>query len=259
MYRICHMTSAHKSTDVRIFVKECVSLAKAGYEVKLVAFGESRTEKGVSVIGLGERPNKRLERMSRGAKEVYRAADKLDCDVYHIHDPELLPYASKLKKKGKIVIFDSHEFYVDQIKTKEYIPHLIAQLISSCFKVYQKIVFNNIDAAIIPCLVNGKNPFNGYKCDSTIVMNLPLLSEFYDNFKEGEDVYPNSVCYTGVIDINRGIKNVIKSVYAAKCILYLAGPISNNFAEEIEQMTEYECVRYLGVLSREKVIELMRH
>ena len=39
MIRVCHMTSAHPAEDVRIFQKECVSLAKAGYDVYLVERG----------------------------------------------------------------------------------------------------------------------------------------------------------------------------------------------------------------------------
>ncbi len=31
--KICHITSVHSRYDTRIFVKECVSLAKAGYDV----------------------------------------------------------------------------------------------------------------------------------------------------------------------------------------------------------------------------------
>ena len=38
MKKVCHMTSGHRSDDVRVFYKECVSLAKAGYDV----FGSSR-------------------------------------------------------------------------------------------------------------------------------------------------------------------------------------------------------------------------
>lgn len=40
MIKVCHMTSAHGMEDDRIFYKECVSLANAGYEVYLVELGE---------------------------------------------------------------------------------------------------------------------------------------------------------------------------------------------------------------------------
>ena len=61
--KVCHMTSAHDSDDVRIFQKECVSLAKSGHEVYLVARGQSRNEKNVTVIGVGDAPSGRLKRM----------------------------------------------------------------------------------------------------------------------------------------------------------------------------------------------------
>ena len=48
MVKVCHMTSAHGEEDVRIFHKECVSLANAGYDVYLVECGESR-EKTASI------------------------------------------------------------------------------------------------------------------------------------------------------------------------------------------------------------------
>ena len=34
MTKACHITSAHGPEDVRVFRKECVSLAKAGYETR---------------------------------------------------------------------------------------------------------------------------------------------------------------------------------------------------------------------------------
>ena len=51
--KVCHMTSAHRTTDGRIFRKECVSLASE-YDVYLVGQGDSREECNVKVIGVGE-------------------------------------------------------------------------------------------------------------------------------------------------------------------------------------------------------------
>ena len=123
MKRVCHLTSVHSSDDTRVFHKECVSLARAGYDVTPVAPGESREELGVHIVGVGEKPVGTLNRLtSPFAKHAYEAALALDCELYHLHDPELLPYALKLKRHGKTVIFDSHEFYSLLIQEKGYIP-----------------------------------------------------------------------------------------------------------------------------------------
>ena len=87
MIRVCHMTSVHPAEDVRIFQKECVSLAKAGYDVYLVERGESCEKNGVHIVGVGEIPAGRLKRMTEGAKKVYEAAKAVDADIYHLHDP----------------------------------------------------------------------------------------------------------------------------------------------------------------------------
>ena len=101
MFKVCHMTSAHGVEDIRIFHKECVSLAKAGYDVYLVERGESYEKDGVHIVGVGEILKSRRKRMTEGAKKVYEAARAVDADIYHLHDPELLPYGLKLKKQGR--------------------------------------------------------------------------------------------------------------------------------------------------------------
>ena len=71
MIKVCHMTSAHKSTDVRIFEKECVSLAKKEeYEVYLVAKGKSYESKNVHIVGIGTNNRGRISRMLFTAKDL---------------------------------------------------------------------------------------------------------------------------------------------------------------------------------------------
>ena len=64
MIKVCHMTSAHEEEDIRIFRKECVSLAEAGYDVYLVERVESYEKNGVHIVGVGEIPTSRRRRMT---------------------------------------------------------------------------------------------------------------------------------------------------------------------------------------------------
>src|SRR4051794_34340566 len=106
MIRVCHMTSVHPWDDVRIFHKECRSLAAAGFDVHLVACApEPRRLDEVTVHSVPRSKTGRLGRMLGTARNVYRAAKALDADIYHFHDPELIPYGLLLKWRGKNVIY----------------------------------------------------------------------------------------------------------------------------------------------------------
>ncbi|MBR7008308.1 MAG: glycosyltransferase [Ruminococcus sp.] len=254
MYKVCHMTSAHKSNDVRIFVKECSSLAKAGYDTYLVARGESREENGVHVIGVGE-PGGRLSRATSFAAKVYKTALALDADVYHFHDPELIPWGLKLKRKGKKVIFDSHERYTEQILCKEeYLPKFALKFIAGGYGVYEKYALRRFDAVVFPCKIGGKNPFKRLCRRTAIIGNPVVLSEFYDlydpNLKPDED----AVCYIGGLTEDRGITNDVKACHEAGVKLLLAGDFSpESYGEKVKNMPEYSSVEHLGFLDREGV------
>jgi len=49
--KICHITTVHTRYDIRIFIKECVSLARAGHEVILIVNDKFKDEvhNGVSI------------------------------------------------------------------------------------------------------------------------------------------------------------------------------------------------------------------
>src|SRR5438445_4359891 len=97
--RVAHLTAVHPADDVRIFAKECRSLAAAGYAVDLVAPGDiGGVLDGVRLHGVPVPRGGRLGRMTRTVRDVYRAARRLDADLYHVHDPELLPVALLLRR-----------------------------------------------------------------------------------------------------------------------------------------------------------------
>ena len=259
MKRVCHLTSVHSSDDTRVFHKECVSLARAGYDVTLVAPGESREELGVHIVGVGEKPVGTLNRLtSPFAKHAYEAALALDCELYHLHDPELLPYALKLKRHGKTVIFDSHEFYSLLIQEKGYIPGFLKKPASRIYGALEAGVFKKLDAVIIPCTSFGKNPFEKCAKRTVIVDNLPDAGRF----PPPEKLYPdaeNTVGYVGGVTAERGITNLIRACAIAGARLHLAGPVWPAYLEELKKMPEFACVDYAGVVPYAEVPEYCRH
>jgi len=110
--KIIHLTSAHARYDTRIFIKMCSSLAKnENYKVSLVVADGNGDEikNGVTIVDVGAKSGGRISRMTTTVKKVFQKAKELNGDIYHLHDPELIPIGVKLKKLGKKVIFDAHE------------------------------------------------------------------------------------------------------------------------------------------------------
>lgn len=178
MTKVCHMTSVHPQDDTRIFHKECTSLARAGYEVYLVSVGGSYDKNGVHVVGVGQPPKGRLKRILYTSRRVYEAALALDADIYHFHDPELLPYGMKLKKLGKKVIFDSHEFSrISILKKKKWIPKPLRAPAAALYARYEAYAARRLDAVITvtPSLTDYFKALNPLTVEIT---NYPVFEEF---------------------------------------------------------------------------------
>lgn len=249
MKKVCHVSSAHPQEDIRIFWKECISLSNSGYEVFLVTQGDDQEKNGVRFIGLGSKPQKRLQRILFFTRKAYKKALEIDADLYHFHDPELLPYALKMAKRGKKVIFDSHEFTASQISNgaRKYIPGPLQTIVGKMYQNYERKVTRKIDGVIIPCLQKGKDYFDGNYKRIAYVNNTPKLGDYAYIPDERRD--ENTTCYVGSITVERGIINTIKASYKAGCKLKLIGNIDPELLKSLKTMPEYEAVDYHGMLS----------
>lgn len=260
MKKICHVTSAHSSEDGRIFRRACVSSAKAGYDTYLVEPGDTYDKYGVHIVGIGtpEKPG-RLYRMTAFARKAYEKAKELDADLYQLHDPELLPYAKKLKRMGKAVVFDSHENYVEQFSVKPYLPKAVAILLSKWFLLYSKKMYGILDGITYPTYDEYKTTLDSLNKRVVITKNVPWLNELYEQYDAAVIREPNTACYVGGLGESRGITQIIKACSAAKCKLYLAGNFqSEQYRKRLEHMKEYSCVEYLGIIGRDEIVQLLQ-
>ncbi len=250
--KVCHVSSAHKNDDARIFRLECVSLAAEGYDVYMVVEGESKDVQGVHIIGLGKQPESRLKRMTRYTRKAYQVALSLDCEIYHIHDPELLPYARKLKKHGKTVIFDSHENTLEQMEEKTWIPRQLRSLVSRMYRRYATSIFSELDClvSVTPHIVEQLKVINPR---TYMITNYPIVAEY--PYREQKEEF--ALCFTGGIDSQWNHKLVIDAISELDGVTYnLCGRSSSDYIESLKRLSGWNKVNYFGKVPFSKAIEI---
>ena len=254
--RIAHLTSAHKRYDVRIYVKECVSLYKNGYDVSLIVadgLGDEIID-GIKIFDVGASKN-RKERFLVTSRKVYQKALQLKCDIYHFHDPELMFYGLKLKKKGFKIIYDIHEDLKEQIKIKEWLPIFFRKTISTIFSSIENYIAKRLDALIVPQPYMFKNYIkinnNTVLVENFVILNIDIDLE--------EKNYSNKTCFhPGALSKDRGLINMINafSYLDHDNSLVLAGNIPENLLTEVTSISGWDKTEYKGLLKFNEVQEL---
>ena len=259
-YKVTHLTSAHPRYDIRIFLKMCSSLAKENYLVNLVVADGEGDEvcNEVNIFDTGAKAKGRIERMTKTVNRVYEKAKELDSDIYHLHDPELIPIGVRLKKLGKVVIFDAHEDLPKQLKSKPYLNVFFRKTLPLVFSVYEQFVFRKFDALIgaTPSITKKLRKINS---NSLTVNNYPILGELSSALSTKWDARANEVCYLGGIAEIRGIKQVIASLAETPNIkLNLAGRFAEKHVEqEVKSWKVWSQVNELGFINREEAARVL--
>lgn len=258
--KIAHLTSAHPRYDARIFLKECRSLAASGHRVTLiVADGLPDEERDqVRIFGVA-RPNGRLRRMLATTRAVFERAVREDADLYHLHDPELLTIALKLKKLGKRVVFDSHEDVPRQILSKHYLWKPVRGLVSRMAAVYEARVCARIDA-VVAATPYIRDKFLRINPRTIDVNNYPMLDELHPPQPE-EDRARAAACYIGGISSVRGIVELVCAMEYVSSGLRLA--IAGNYIEpglydSLRRMPGWQRCDDLGWQTREGVRNVLQ-
>ncbi len=252
--KVCHITSAHDRYDIRIFKKECVSLASNGYCVTLIVNDTNPDEikDGVKIVSTGFLPKNRMERFHNSKKLLLSKACEVNADIYHLHDPDLLPLGNKLKKKNKIVIFDSHEDVPKQIRDKYWIPKPFRRIVAKLYSIYENKCIKRFDSLIgvTPHVVNR---FSTVNKNSFMVTNYPIV-----NLNSNIDKNPrDAICFAGSIgkQWNHDIViNAIKDIEGVKYVL--AGRETGNYMNLLKSLPAWDKVEYKGQISHENVKEI---
>lgn len=255
---IAHLTSAHPRNDIRIFIKQCRSLAAKGYDVTLVvADGQGdECKERIKIVDVG-RLSGRLNRIFKTTRRVLKKAIELDADLYHLHDPELIPVGLKLKRLGKKVIFDSHEDVPKQMLGKPYLNPVSLKILSGAFSVFERYACPRFDG-VIAATPFIRDKFLAINPRSVDINNFPMIGEL-DAAVPWTDKR-DEVCYVGGIAAIRGIRELVRACefLQTPVRLNLAGGFSEPAVEmDVKTHPGWGRVNELGFIDRAGLREVL--
>jgi glycosyltransferase involved in cell wall biosynthesis len=255
---VVHVTTVHPRDDIRIFRKECVSLARAGYRVTQVVgdgLGPAVVD-GVQIVDIGPRPAGRLARMRQQPRAALAAVLRAGPALVHFHDPELLPLGVTLARRGLPVIYDAHEDVPRQILTKQWIPAPLRRPLSWAFEAYENRQAARL-SAVCAATPHIAQRFAAVAPLSVNVSNFPFLAEL----APPADPVPRerALCYVGGLMRTRGLLQMVQAVALLPGVrLVLCGRFEDAaFEAELRAQPGWSQVEYLGQVGREAVRQVL--
>jgi glycosyltransferase involved in cell wall biosynthesis len=262
-HKVVHLTSVHTAFDVRVFHKECKSLARSGKHVVLIVpHEEDEVVDSVEVKGIRTSGGRSL-RMTCTVWSLYREALRQNGDVYHFHDPELIPLGLLLATQGKTVVYDIHENAPADILHKDYIPRCLRQPLRWTVQKLEHTACRRF-SGLIAATPTIAERFYSINRNTVVVRNFPILDEFVLTGVLPWNRRPPAVAYIGSISERRGICEILKALAllssASPAQMMLAGPFSpKDLRTRLEILPGWARVQYQGVLGRLAVANLLSH
>ncbi|MDZ7338790.1 MAG: glycosyltransferase family 4 protein [candidate division KSB1 bacterium] len=262
MLTVCHFTTVHRPFDVRVFHREACGLARAGYRVILLAHADfaERTEQGVVVRGV-PRPRNRLQRLMHVARFV-RLAIAQHADVYHFHDPELLPGGVLIKwLYRRPVIYDCHENFPETAFERVWYPAFLRPFLAKAIGILEPLMARRLDAVV--CVVpDQEERFRSKGCRTVLVRNFPRLEPFDKAFqaalpKENRIIYLGGLTAVKgtrmLVDIMRELRRLHPEVRLVALGSFNEAKVKADVLRYVEQEGLSEAIRFIDQRPHEEV------
>lgn len=257
--KVCLLSSVRKATEHRMLYKEGGSLRRAGYEVTIVAsHPRDQVISGVAIKALPEF-HSRFSRMVRKTWSLYHEALRQRADVYHFHDPELIPVGLLLKLSGKRVLYDVREDVPADLRDKHYLPRWARPVVATAADLAEKVAGRALDG-IVAATPHISQRFPKRK--TAIVQNFPLLDEDLPAGRPYRNREPLAA-YVGSITPVRGVAELVDAMGLlpedVPARLVIAGDFSPpSLLEMVSAKPGWARVEYLGWQQRAGLLEALQ-
>lgn len=259
--RVVHLTTVHPVFDTRIFYKEAETLARAGYEVILIAqHDKNEVVDEVKIIPL-PKPKNRFIRIFALTWRAFFLALRQRAVIHHFHDPELLPIGLLLKLFTRAkVIYDVHENVPEQILTKYWIPARLRRPVAAICNIIEQCIAGRLDA-VVTATEGIAEKF--WKLNPVVVHNYPDLEMLANASRIPEEKREKVLVYTGLISRLRGAFEMVRALEYLDHIDNLRLDLIGKFdppslEKELQKMLGYRRVHFIGWLQPTQVYKRLK-
>jgi glycosyltransferase involved in cell wall biosynthesis len=206
---------------------------------------------GIEVIAL-RKPKNRIYRFFVTSFQLLRTGLKENCDLYHFHDPELIPVGIALKILGKKVIFDVHEDLHETIAYKKWIPSFGRSILKGLVLTSEYISGVFFDRIITATKKIAKR-FPESK--TTVIYNYPILDELVVQDSLPQSDREKTCVYVGGISPERGFYQMVDAIGKSPNVtLNVVGQVNSpDFQRYISEKNLEDQVFLVGRQDRNEV------
>ncbi len=227
-------------------------MARSGYDVTLIAPGDKFTVEGCCLV----RQDVRIRTLKRRSWRVGRmigmtfvfvtAALRESADVYHFHDPELIPAGLILRAFGRRVIYDAHEDLPRSIQYKDWIPTGLRRLVGWLATIAEWIAGHALSGIVAATPIIAQR----FPSERTaLVQNFAHRSDLVAG-EAGPYVGRHAVGYVGTVTVPRCAIEVVDAIGRVRRFpdvpLIIVGPAAPSLLSRLEALPGWSRVDYRG-------------
>ena len=238
--KILIISTVHNWNDVRIYLREAMTLANAGYDIELAAVATAENmPQNIKIRELPQFKNRLMRAILGSLISAYLSLTS-KATIIHFHDPELIPimfFVSFFKK----VIYDNHENLHDGLKDKHWIP--LKKFTLPAFLLIERIAMKRF--SIVLAETSHAVHYQSHSGDLEIVQNFPDYSFFVPYQMHSRSLEQINLFYVGGVTSARGIVTTLAALKILKdrsvpfsfhCIGPFQSAISEN--EQFKTLSE---------------------